>query len=201
LGTRSGPKAAGLPSQPTRCRLSCGFFGYKRAGGVGLRRKICDLHFLPVIDKLAATVQADHVGPRPRHSSTASIGSHRDRKAIAGMPAPEHRIHNLRKHRITPNKNVKIARQFRPRNNCACLLRFVSYGKGSGRYLCGVSIRKFRQGLLRDSGSRSLDCRLARRMRETGPKEEANRLEIREEAQSFCGPDFLCAVHLLMMAA
>lgn len=59
------------------------------------------------------------------------------------------------------------------------------------------SILRLRKGLLRELKGKRSNGNLARQY-------EVNKLPSREtlavDGQTFCGPDFLCAVHLLMMA-
>jgi hypothetical protein len=60
-------------------------------------RRTYDLHLLPVVAKLFATVEASDVGTRALTGATRS-GPNGERKAVASMPTSEHGTHQFGKH-------------------------------------------------------------------------------------------------------
>lgn len=81
-------------------------FSLCRGRGVGSR----DVHRLPVVGEFAATVEASHVGSASRPCSCAPrTSADRKRKAVAGMTASEHRIHDPCEHvRLHTKEREKI---------------------------------------------------------------------------------------------
>src|ERR1700720_770822 len=88
-----------------------GFFRNQRRSGIP-RLRPHYLHFLPVVAEFLAAVKASHVRTRaPGYGGSTRTTSYRDRKTVARMSATEHRIHQLRKHRVLPQSKTKKPKQ------------------------------------------------------------------------------------------
>ena len=124
---------AGLILRPSR-----GFFrGLLRNQGVRdfSRPRSHDPHFMPVVAKFFAAVQAGDVGARAlSRRSAARTGAYRDGKTVPSVPATKHGVQHLRNHRVTSTelRATKLAHPLRLSiRNELQLLRFVLCGKGS----------------------------------------------------------------------
>src|ERR1019366_7929892 len=61
-----------------------------------------DPHFMPVVAKFLAAIQAGHICARPLSlGSTTRTGAYRDRKTVPSVPATKHGFHQFRNHRVT----------------------------------------------------------------------------------------------------
>src|ERR1035437_8549302 len=75
-----------------------------------------DPHFMPVVAKFLAAVQAGDVGAHAlgRWSATRT-GAYRDRKTVPSVPATKHGFQHLRNHRVTSTelRATKLAHPLR----------------------------------------------------------------------------------------
>jgi len=72
-------------------------------------------HFLPVVAKLFATIQASDVSARsPALGIAIRARSDGDRKAVASVPAAEHGVHQLGKHRVPPTVLLVVIKPLIP---------------------------------------------------------------------------------------
>jgi hypothetical protein len=98
---------------------SSGFFrGVLRNQGVrGFSRpRSHDPHFMPVVAKFLAAIQAGDVGARALSLRSATrTGAYRDGKTVPSMPATKHGVQQLRNHHVTSTelKATKLAHPLR----------------------------------------------------------------------------------------
>src|SRR5271165_1014337 len=119
-----------------------------RTGSLRLGHDFDSLHFVPVVGKLLAAIQADHVGACDRRRrSTTELASYRNRKAATFVPTPEEHVehaHDLppqrsKRRALTPLVDSAFHRSNRGSNGCV--------GSILGRYCLIIDI-------LGDAGAR-----------------------------------------------